>query len=122
MTAWSLSKVVDGQVIISVCSLSPDPVVLTGCCKLGTISGVDLCSALGREVELRTVGGDAVEVWVRQCVQSTREYVWPVDIPLHPDQFAEEECKQIVELLWKHQEVFSRYEEDYGRTDNKVFM
>lgn len=121
LVARSLCIVAKGKVMVRVLNLSPDSIMLPGQCRLGTISEVELCPRKDQgEVELRPVDEATLEVGVRRCEVQKEAKVgspWPVELTLDPQQFNTKQREQIIDLLAKHQNVFSQHEDDYGYTD-----
>lgn len=125
LVARSLSTVSKGKVMVRILNLSPAPVVLSQRCRLGQIFDVDLCTSGQRDVELRPLDDETVEVGVRQnSVQEVeQEQVFDlVSVPLDPQMFSTGQQEMIAKLLAKHQKVFSEHDEDYGHTDRVLHV
>lgn len=126
LVARSLSTVVDGRVPIRLLNTSSSPVTLFRRCQIGKVFDVEVCPLQSQgEVELREVDEATVEIGVRQVkVQEVPEETssWPVAVPLDDSQFTVEQRERITQLLRKHQNVFSKYDEDYGFTDKVLHV
>ena len=126
LVARSLSSVVNGKVMVRVLNLAPFPVKLFCRCQLGKVFDVEICPHQKlNEVELRPVDDTTLEVGVRQlrvhkAVGAT--HPWPVEVPLDPSQFSPEQQQKVIKLLSKHQNVFSKHDEDYGHTDKVLHV
>lgn len=126
LVARSLCTVADGKVPIRLLNMSSSPITLFRRCQIGKVFDVEMCPLKSKgEVELRAVDEATVEVGVRQVnVQEVpgETKSWPVAVQLDESQFTVEQRQQITQLLQKHQNVFSKHDEDYGFTDKVLHV
>ncbi|XP_023816073.1 uncharacterized protein LOC111948248 [Oryzias latipes] len=121
-TEWrigrTLASVVGGRIPCKVCNPNPYPVEIPQRQPLAQVTEVETSEIPGeQELVLNAVGPDVVEVAVRcvGVVDNEGDDVHPV-FALQGDGLTPDQQKEMTSLLHKWRRVFSRHDEDFGRT------